>query len=89
MGGRRKRRKGLPAATMRPLVQLQNRCPRRVTRAYKRAPAAALDKDADIMPLASYMKLQAYKYTIDKEGIDAEVFIKQRCRNSAHELRFL
>jgi hypothetical protein len=31
------------------------------------------------MPLASYMKLQAYKYATDKEGTDAEVFIKQRC----------
>jgi hypothetical protein len=40
----------------------------KITGAYRRASVAALDKDANIMPLTSYMTLQAYMYATYNQG---------------------
>jgi hypothetical protein len=40
-----------PTCLLQPLVKLQNKCLRRITGAYKRAPIKTLEKDAAVAPL--------------------------------------
>ena len=47
---------GLQERTLRPLAKLRNKCLRRITGAYKRTPAAALEKDSNIPPAQLYTK---------------------------------
>ena len=68
-----------PASLLQPLTKLQNRCLRRVTGAYKRAPARALEKDAAIEPLPLYIQSSAMRSALRSETHAAVQFTKQTC----------
>jgi Reverse transcriptase (RNA-dependent DNA polymerase) len=68
-----------PASHLQPLVRLQNKCLRRVTGAYKRAPVKTLEKDAAVEPLPLHMQGIAMQHALRSEAHPVTGFIKRTC----------
>ena len=81
----REKGEGLQERTIRPLAKLQNKCLRRITDAYKRTPAAGLEKDSNIPTVQLYTKAQPYRYALDIDQSIAEVAIRQRCEQIGYQ----
>jgi hypothetical protein len=68
-----------PARLLQPLVRLQNKCLRKVTGAYKRAPTKALEKDAAVEPLPLHIQSSAMGHALKSEAHPVVEFIRQTC----------
>ena len=68
-----------PASLLQPLVKLQNKCLRRVTGAYKRAPVKTLEKDTAVKPLPLHTHGMAMQHALRSEAHPVTGFIKRAC----------
>ena len=56
--------RALAKATAAPIHKVQNECLRRVVGAYKRTPRAAVEREAQVMPIDLYMRVRGYQQAI-------------------------
>ena len=71
--------KGLPQKRIKPLETLQNKCIRLISRAYRRAPIAGLEKETETPPIRLYLHHLSLNHARYNGDGDIARSIRARC----------